>query len=351
MNKLLFIFCSLTLCIENVYARNVYFFDIAEISVNVHTRVNEKQTRKVYVFDDSNIIRAKDHSIPEGFTVASSSLDMGAAYRTGEVAFNIGYPDDPVRPNILSDLEWSDLLITQISFNSAISFKNRMRLGLDFGVGVISDGNGRDSDYNLDNKQGEYSRSVNTVYGHETVDVSFFAGYEFPIEMIESTNTIFTPLFGYSYSEQNIQRKDGIQVIPDNGPFSGLNGAYDTVWYGPWLGFGLEVSKGLWSLEGRYSHHFVDYEAVGEWNLRTDLAQPKSLEHLADGEGDRFSAKLSRFWLNNWHAFVDFGIENWQTNQGTDIRYFANGNVSSNTVLNSASWNSWWAGIGVKRYF
>ncbi|MBL1140445.1 MAG: hypothetical protein HND53_00250 [Proteobacteria bacterium] len=350
-------FFLFTLGTQITFARNVYYFykKNANISIEVNTAV--KEPRKVYLFKDSEVIRKKSYEVSPEYFIDSSSLGMGSGYRNGDLNWNKGYANSATLPNVLSELEWDKMDIAQFSFNGDVRFRNNIRFGLDFGFGIISAGNNRDSDYLLDNRQAEFSRSIASVGGHDVIDVSTYLGYEFTPDLFQNYDSHFTPLIGYSYHAQNIQFEEGVQILSDFGftvplgPFSGVHDSeYRTNWYGPWLGFEFEIKKADWSVATRYSHHWVSYEADATWNLRTDFVQPKSFEHITDGEGDRVSLVLMRHWRSNWHAFLEFGMETWDTTSGIDRIFFANGNVSELT-FNEANWDSWWAGIGVRRYF
>jgi Protochlamydia outer membrane protein len=346
---LIYSFFLFTFYSQVTFSRNVYFFDKEnknDASIQLSTTVN--QTRKVYVFDKSEIIRKKTYEVPAGYTIKSSNIGLGTGYRNGDLNWNFG---DPNGVDVISELEWDDMDIAQFSFNGNLKLRNNIRFGLDFGFGIISDGDSRDSDYNQDNRQGEFSRSFANVGGHDVIDVSTYLGYEFTPKLFNHYRSTITPLIGYSYHEQNIQFEDGVQIIPATGPFSGvLDSEYRASWYGPWIGFEFEVLKNNWSITTQYSHHWAEYYADATWNLRTNFAQPKSFEQISEGEGDRVSLTLTKHWKSDWDAFLNFGMETWDTSSGLDRVFFANGNVIEST-LNEANWDSWWAGIGVRRSF
>lgn len=360
-------------------ARNVYLFKQNDVAT-INAKISVNQQRKVFFFDNSlkakppnnvpivnhasgdNVI-VSNHPIrtsnkkPEVSIIESSSVGLSAAYRNGNLDWNKGFGPNSTLPNILSELEWNDIQMTQFSFNGDMKFKNGLTVGLDFGVGVIADGDGRDSDYLADNRQQEFSRSTFKVGGHEVIDVSGHIGYSFPLDIVKIPNSSITPLFGFSYHAQNIQFEDGIQVVSNSGfsvpvgtTLTGLDSEYRTNWYGPWLGFEYEFKKDLWSFSTQYSHHWADYEADATWNLRQDFAQPVSFEHITKGEGDRISITATRYWLDDWHASLNVGLEKWSTDAGVDRIFFSNGNIST-LQFNEANWDSWWIGLGVKRYF
>lgn len=362
MNKFLLCFFLCFLCSQLALARNVYFFEaqVSDVSIQVSTKFNDK--RNVYFFDDKDVNRKTVFKVPAGYSIESKSLGLGSGYRKGDLEWNTGFPNNSALPNILSELEWSNIDIIQFSFDGDVKLRNKLRLGLDLGFGVISGGSGQDSDFELDNRQGEFSRSTFSVGGDDTIDASAYIGYEFPVQLFEDKRTFFTPLLGYSYYEQNIQFEDAVQVIsgtafgitlPPPGPFSGLDSEYKTNWYGPWLGFEFKYESSNWALITDYSHHWADFDAQGRWNLRGDLAQPISFIQETEGEGDRASLMLIREWQNDWHAYLNLGMERWKTEPGHQNSIsFTGANIGGNGFrLNKVKWDSWWVGIGMKRYF
>ncbi len=349
------LFVSLLLS-QTAFARDIYFFETESVKLSV----NHNNKRNVYIFDESNSNRKHIYRAPKGFVAKTRTFGFGSGHRRGDLLWNTGFPDSPALPNILSELEWNDIDMVQFDVDGEVRFNNRFRAGLNIGIGVIYNGVGRDSDYTLDDRQGEFSRSVFEVDGDDTIDGSVYIGYEFPIEIIKNKKILFTPLLGYSYHEQNIQFEDAVQVVagsafgvttPPLGPFSGLDSEYKTNWYGPWLGFETEYNTSNWTFIANYSHHWADYDAQARWNLRADFAQPISFIHEAEAEGDRFSLTFLRDWRDDWQAYLNMGIEQWKTESGLTRIFFANGTSSEAVRLNEAIWDSWWAGLGMTRTF
>ncbi len=337
-------------------ARNIYLFGSNQAQAELDISIKNRNKRTVYIYEGNAVAREKPRYTPTGFSIKTHELSFIPGYRQGKLDWNIGLPDNAVLPNVLSELEWEEMDIAQLSINGALKLSNQLRFGLDLDMGVIYDGTGRDSDYLFDNRQGEFSRSVFNVDGHDIVNVSAYAGREISKNFGDDRAVSFTPMLGYSYHAQNIQFEEGVQVIstpgltPNTGEFDGLDSEYRTNWYGPWFGFELGYTDPTWALKTRLSHHRIDYDAEATWNLRTDFAQPKSFEHLSEGEGNRLSVSVSHHWYNNWSANLYGGIESWRVEPGVDRVFFSNGAVAS-TQLNEVNWESWWIGIGLSRQF
>ncbi|MBI1920433.1 MAG: TonB-dependent receptor [Geobacter sp.] len=254
--------------------------------------------------------------------------------------------------NILSELTWRDLEIFQVNasgkylhqFDSGLSLYTRAN----FGYGWILSGENQDSDYNGNDRTLEYSRSNNDGGGGNVWDVTGGVGLK-----TSFGNGVFSvaPLAGFSYREQNLRIRDGYQTIPATGSFSGLDSTYETKWYGPWGGLDLEVlpSRSL-RFHGTFEYHWVDYEGVGNWNLRTDFDHPKSFEHLANGYGIITKAGADFAINRNWLITTDFGYQYWTTDDGTDQTFFSNGTTSV-TRFNGANLKSYSVMAGVTYRF
>ncbi len=252
--------------------------------------------------------------------------------------------------NVLSELTWSDLEIFQLELGIGKFFPNSILLKGSLSYGLIFDGENQDSDYAGDNRTLEFSRSNNGADDGETVDGSIGLGYHLPL--LSDTFGI-TPLIGYSYNALHLKIRDGFQTIPPFGPFTGLNSSYDARWYGPWVGLELNAKKyGKNSLSPAHEffigaeYHWAEYEAEANWNLRVDLAHPKSFEHEADGTGIVFSAGYSYFFNPQWSLDFSGKYQKWETDPGIDRVFFADG-TEAETRLNEVNWKSFSLTFGV----
>jgi hypothetical protein len=99
-----------------------------------------------------------------------------------------------------------------------------------------------------------------------------------------------------------------------------------------------------------FEYHWPDYEAEADWNLRTDLAHPKSFEHDADGTGVILSADLNVYFNANWALNLNCDYQRWETNAGIDRAFFADG-TTSDTRLNEVQWDSYALTIGATYRF
>lgn len=274
------------------------------------------------------------------------SLDMGL--RRDNLDWSIAGNTSGTSPNILSELEWSDVDSYQLAL------KNRTRVGRHlyfrsyFNYAVIQRGRLRDSDYAGNDRTAEYSRSISQTSDDQLWDFSFGAGYPF---VFLGGRLMVAPLLGASVHKQNFRMTDGNQVVtwlrgPDLGPFQGLNSTYKARWEGVWGGCDLRYrmtpnwKKTINPMELGLSVelHQARYTAEANWNLRNDLQHPVSFEHDADGIGYILAGEWLIHLAPRWGLDFQINYQRWTTDSGTDRVYFIDG-VSA-TRLNEVNWDS-----------
>ncbi len=279
---------------------------------------------------------------------------LGMGYRVDEYDWNIaGNTTLGNYVNVLSELTWKKIKIYQIKLRNRTSLKNVFHLRGSLGSGWIFAGENQDSDYLGNNRTLEYSRSNAHTGGSNVLDASVGVGYHF---RLRRDKLLLTPLIGYSYHRQNLSITDGNQTVASQysspaGPIAGLSSSYKTEWYGPWIG--LDVRHKFSQRHGVYleiEYHWADYYAKANWNLRTDLAHPKSFEHDADGNGIAISAGFN-FSLNPlWTLNLNYDYQKWSTDSGID-RVFFSDETEHESRLNEVNWESNALMIGLIYYF
>lgn len=240
----------------------------------------------------------------------------------------------------------------QIEGSIKKDFKNRFFGYGDLKYGFIQSGQNQDSDYSEDNRTDEFSRSVNSINGDNTLDMSDAIGYH----LTPPTGDFrLSMLVGISSSQQNLRMTNGYQVIDSNGPtgpISDLNSTYQAQWRGVWLGFNLEkeiISRLIHHSNIEY-HFSNNYYGVGDWNLRDDLAHPVSFIDNANCNGYLLAEAID--FAVNASLKIQFKIDysNWATGSGTDQTFYSNGR-SDYTCLNEAKWDSTDIMLSVIKHF
>lgn len=288
-------------------------------------------------------------------SIEALSLKFEGGYRVDDLDWNIAGTPAGTDPNVLSELTWEDLEIYQLRASGKLRvgrpdfpyFTTYLRGSL--GYGWIVDGEVQDSDYAGDDRTLEFSRSVSDNDDDDVWDLSVGLGFRFPLW---EERLAFSPVVGYSYHEQNLNMTDGVQVLDPLdlfglGPFPGLDSTYETMWRGPWAGVDFEfMPVERLSLTGSFEYHWPDYEAEADWNLRSDLAHPKSFEHEADGEGIVLSVDAVFDLDERWSLNLSGDYQDWETDSGDDRTFFADGSVGV-TRLNEVNWESYAVMLGV----
>ncbi len=289
---------------------------------------------------------AETDGFGSGFTTA---FTLGSGYRSDALDWNIAGDISGNNPNILSELTWEDLGIFQVKLDNVSIFRGIYFRGA-VAYGWIMTGDVQDSDYLGDNRTLEFSRSNNNADDRNTLDATVGIGYQF---FFGSNFLSFAPLVGYSHHEQNLTVTDGNQTIPPTGAFAGLDSTYETEWVGPWVGadlvFRMPHEKKYFeefSFQVSFEYHWADYNAEADWNLRTDLAHPKSFEHDADGSGWIVSADWNVFFTSQLGFKMSVNYQAWDTDPGIDRTFFSDG-TAAETRLNDVNWDSYAIMFGI----
>ena len=201
--------------------------------------------------------------------IAATQFDIFPSYRQDNFIWNKAGLND--FPNVLSELKWENLRIQGIKGVLKHDMGKRHFLEASGGWGWIYSGANQDSDYDGDNRTEEYSRSNNTADHGNVFDLSLALGWKLQDKPTRRTSL----LAGYAINSQNLTMTNGMQTIPPDGPFPGLNAAYKGLWRGPWLGIAHEQKlHKKWALMTRVEYHLPNFNGEAHWNLRPDLAHP-----------------------------------------------------------------------------
>jgi hypothetical protein len=288
------------------------------------------------------------------------AFDLSAGYRTDKLNWHIAGNIQGSNPNVLSELTWSDLTIYQLKLANRTVVRDRIYLRGHLDVGVVTSGDNRDSDYQGDDRTGEFSRSLNSVDGNHAWDGSLAIGPRFTFF---GSSLDVCPLLGYAVSRQDLNIVDGFQAITPSpatlpiGPFPGLDSRYETRWKGPWLGmdllFSAPCTAGPFTAIGvifTAEYHWVDFNAEANWNLRPDFQHPVSFTQEAEGTGLVAGAKILFEADKRWGINMGMNVREMTTDAGLDRVYFADG-TTADTRLNEVRWRSFTFEAGVSYQF
>ena len=280
-----------------------------------------------------------------------TDLEFGAGYRVDNLDWNIASDiSGNMTPDILSELTWSDVEIFQLKAGIRSLIGRAFYIKGSLGYGWVFDGDNQDSDYSGDNRTNEWSRSNNSTDNGNVVDATLGIGYQFKVA---SGRLKFIPLVGYSYSDQYFNITDGFQTVsepslkppgaddpPDIGPLPGLDSTYEAEWWGPWLGIDVlfDASEKL-RLFGGFEYHWATYQGEADWNLRDQLAHPKSFEHDTEGTGILMSVGGEYHLTQPWYISLNIHYQDWSTDPGV-VRFFKADGPIIEQRLNEANWDS-----------
>ncbi|MBX2807057.1 MAG: hypothetical protein KTR20_00365 [Cellvibrionaceae bacterium] len=286
---------------------------------------------------------------------SSFSLELRAHSWDAQASWNTASDiSGTTTPNVLSELDYDKIRIRPLSIVGELRmavYDSYMRLGFEALGGDIDSGATRDSDYGGDDRSGEWSRSHADITGDSVSSYNAYMGW------LADGEIGLSLLLGYQRSEQTLRIQNGVQLVcvapcgGSLGAFSDLNSVYQMTWQGPWLGLGLSERSGAHQLLVDYEYHFgTVYRGQAEWNLRTDLQQPQSFVHNANGKGQRVRLGYHYYINTRWRLSAVYQRLRWRTDPGLQTRYFADNTVGT-IRLNRAEWKAQSYALGVQLSF
>lgn len=115
-----------------------------------------------------------------------ADLQILTGFRQDDFDWNIAGDIQGGSPNILSELTWPDLSMTQIKAKGRILLKDHLVLDGYAAYADIYSGKNQDSDFLGDNRTSEFSRSNNASDDGEAEDLSAGVGYRFFLKNVPS---------------------------------------------------------------------------------------------------------------------------------------------------------------------
>lgn len=284
------------------------------------------------------------------------TIQYQPGFRLDDLSWNVSGSGGS--PNILSELIWNRVESRQLGFSAEVYDGKHTRVHGYLAYASVQSGINQDSDYDSDDRNDEFSRSDNRV-GGALVDVEMFVSHSHLIKDPGLRGKLsIAPLFGYAHYEQQLTMTDGVQVTanpprtPNAGPLNGLNSSYDTQWQSLFFGAAMAWQyTPQWRFGFTFQRYVMTkYDAVANWNLRTDFQHPVSFRHDATGDGYGLRADV-RYQLNpRLYFFGKLSHNNFKAHTGTDQLFLANGTTST-TNLNAVYWRASSAILGIGTRF
>lgn len=325
-----------------------------------HVSLGAPETPTMTVFTENG---AREVALPASPQPASTATAERAAWVPGTDAgdkgyfrLSHGYRHDKTRfniasdasgkasPNVISELTWempNAEIRLDAGFTHASGFTLRGHLAY---ARTLSGGRVQDSDYLLDDRQAEYSRSYSDPKGSTARDLSFGVGWRMPL----ADEHDLTPMIGLARYSGRYRMRNGEQIIPALGDFSGLDNNYEPEWRSGWIGLESESRpNSRLTVRAGLKHHWFSYEAEANWNLRTDFAHPVSFRQ--NGHGTGWEAELGADWafLPRHSLSFDLSGRSLRLKDGNNVFYLANGQ-SRTQQLNGVFNDSWAVRLGYR---
>ena len=215
--------------------------------------------------------------------MSTPSVTYTLSNRDTNLNWNIAGDANGANPNVASELSWTNIksnhLGVGLNWNDGNYFLNTLAE-----YGLIYSGNAQDSDYNLDDRQGEYMRAITDASKGFMIDTQINYGKNFII----SSDFKVALSAGYGSHTQHLSLYDGVEVI-SNTPLDNLDSVYEAKWNGPQVSMnaGYRLNNNIISIG--YTHQRVALKNYIDWNLRSDLEHPKSMTQSANGSGSLLS--------------------------------------------------------------
>ncbi len=285
-----------------------------------------------------------------GFAACILFVASGTAGADGSFSTLLSAREDYLRwsisdadghPNILSELTWENLRSKYISFHGEYE-KDDLVMGGMIGSGAIDSGDNQDSDYNLDNRQGEFSRSNNASNGDRVSDVEFKFGFRFLTERPVRLGAGV----GFAYHTLDLVMRDGQQTIPATGTINNLNSSYDATLSGPiaWFQFNWRVSP-MFRLGAERKIGFMEYEGTANWNLRDDFKHPRSFYQHSNGLSDGISVWGDVMATRNVAFKLQAAMQRFTASGGYTRFYMSDGSIPQQPV-HRVEQTTWSVGLG-----
>lgn len=274
-------------------------------------------------------------------------------YRRDFLTWNIG--TDNI--NVLSELTWHQLSIWQAQLQLKHPVSKRVEILGKFGVGAIFNGRDLDSDYDYNDRRGEWHRSAGRADGY-VIDAALAVGPRYHRQL--STLCLILNV-GAAWHRQFVRSSDCYRIFVWDGATARAypvnewiaEGATTATYRADWITLYSELKAEMgvkphmwWQLAGQL--HSGAFVGKGDWKLRRDI---DFFHHFAPAWG--LSGDLTLFYRFRQGLTGTLGIEGdyWFTTGGAE-RLSHCGTIYWNVVrLNQAVWRSLFVSLGLHHCF
>lgn len=280
-------------------------------------------------------------------THSEVQIEAGLAWREASMRWSIASDvTGTATPNVLSALAWEDVVILDAFCGLEWRLPNHLFARVDGTLGNPVSGDMVDSDYAGDNRTQEIRRSRGKVSGQRAAQGSVEFGKYWSLGSRWQTLTAL----GAGFSTLEVNNEQGYLLLDvanpgKTGSFGGLDSDYNAYWTGAWARLGFYYTTRPWQASLSWTViPQAHYDATARWNMRSDLAQPKSFDQDAGGDGERLELRLGREILPSQWVVLVVRTEQWQAEHGND-RLYRPGVNPSLTRLNDVQMENAAAGL------
>ena len=236
---------------------------------------------------------------------AKVDISISSGIRRDTLKWSVAGPHH--NPNVISELTYKKMKIVPYTLAIKGGVGNYF-LQAEGTYGSIFSGKSIDSDYALNNRCGEFSRSHSKVKGDRVFDANIYAGQKLTL----SDATSIDLMVGYAFFNEKIRVKNGVQKNHFGGhgswKFHGLNTTYRSTFDAPVVGIGARQKLfDRLILRAKYNFLFcLQHRGRGHWNLREKSARHfKQSSKRTKGLGEQFLLGLSYKLTDNLSLDLD----------------------------------------------
>ena len=289
--------------------------------------------------------------LPFAFAQADElNLSYGLGVQNDALRWTVATDMFGTSPNILSELSWRNLKGSEHRFGleyfASSGWMGRANLHMtSFNMG----GEVQDSDYQFDNRNGEFSRSLNATRGSTAQDATLLIGRR---RYLDGNATLaITPVIGLSRNVTDLRMNNGTQVIPASGPYPNLDSRYRAQFSSMLAGAEARWWFSLpFGLDMKWHHHWFSYHAEADWNLRTDFQHPASFYQNGNGIDNRWEIGLLARLNKDWTMELAYRRRSGTLQNGLDVVNNSDG-TQQYTLLRDVEWSSVSKSLVVQRTF
>ena len=243
-------------------------------------------------------------------------------------------------PNILSELSWR--AVDSVGLRWDGEFPLAGGWGLEAGLALAGSvtGEARDSDYEFDDRQGEYSRSRIESDGSTFFDLHLGGLYRLgamdarrPSVALRAGLALHNQSLRLGRAEQQLARP-GFGAPPVGTTFD-TRSSYKARWLGPYVGLGFEAPLGpRMDFSADYRFERLRMKGRGNWALREEFAHPDSFVHTAWGRVHALDVALGYRLDSGGRLELGAHHVDGKTARGTDdTRWASDGGVGLGSAI------------------